>query len=97
MKRYLSHQDVSSQKKFSATFFVRCRRHHLGSVKQKTYSRLTVVDSNINSPKVKCVTFLRSDRLFSFINISKFDSFKNNFPVITSLSNFHLDAEGLFS
>ena len=54
------------------------------------YSGFTFVDNTIsNSPKVSRVRFLRSDRLFSFISICKFGSFKNLFAMVTSLSELY--------
>ena len=47
----------------------------------------TLGDNTIsNSLKVSRVKFLGSDGLFCFISISKFDSLKNPFATITSLS-----------
>ena len=42
-----------------------------------------------NSPKVTRTKFLGSDKLFCFINISKFGSFKNPFATFTRLSQLH--------
>ena len=54
------------------------------------YSRFASVANTINkSPKVTKTIFLGSHRLFCFINISKFDSFKNPFAMITTLSELH--------
>ena len=66
VKRYLSHQDKSSQKSFQDTsFLIRCRRQHLQAIKQRKYSRLTFVENTIsNSPNVPSTKFLGSDRLF---------------------------------
>ena len=51
------------------------------------YNRFTFVENTIsNSPKAPTVTFLGTDRLFCFISICKFGSFKNPFETITSLS-----------
>ena len=50
------------------------------------YSRFTSIEYTIsNSPKVPRAKFLGSDRLFCFISICKFDSFKNLSAMITSL------------
>ena len=46
-----------------------------------------------NSPKAAKPKFLVSGRLFCFISISKFGSFKNLFPMINSLSKFTLDSK----
>ena len=40
-------------------------------------------------PKVATTTFLGSNRLFCFININRFGSFKNLFATITSLSELN--------
>ena len=47
------------------------------------------IDTISNLPKVPRAKFLGSDGLFSFISIRKFDSFKNPFATITSLSKFY--------
>ena len=67
--------------------FIRCSRQHLRAVELRWYSRLAVVDKTIgDSPKVTRDKLLGSYRLFCFISISKFGSFKNPFARITSLS-----------
>ena len=60
------------------------------SVEQRRYRRLTFVENNIsNLPKVPRAKFLKCDGLFRLINICKFDSFKNAFATITSLSELY--------
>ena len=73
---------------------------HLRSIKWTRYFRFTFVENTIsNSAKASKPRFLGSNRLFGFISISKFDSFKNHFPTTTKISleclNFSLDAENL--
>ena len=66
--------------------FIRYRRQHFRAVEQRWYSRFTYVENTINnSPKVSRAKFLGSNRLFCFISICKFGSFKNPFATITSL------------
>ena len=85
--------------KFSAQFcFTRCRKQNLWAVEKKRYSRFNFVENNIsNSPKVLRVWFLGSNWLFCFISICKFDSFKNPFATITSLSELYLRIRRFFS
>ena len=42
-----------------------------------------------NSPKVPRAKFLGTDELFYFISVCKFDSFKNPFATIASLSELY--------
>ena len=79
------------KKVFSKQFcFVRCRRQHLWAVKQRRHSRFTFDENTIsNSPKAQRVEFLGSNRLFCFIRMCKFASFKNLFATITSLSEHY--------
>ena len=51
------------------------------------YSRFSNIS---NSPKVPRAKFLGIDGVFYFISIFKFDSFKNPFVTITSLSELYL-------
>ena len=54
------------------------------------YARFIFVVNNVRcSPKVTKARFLRNDRLFCFIIICKFSSFKNSFAIITSLSRLY--------
>ena len=54
-------------------------------------SRFTFAENTIsNLPKVLRAKFLGSDRLFCFISVCKFDSLKNPFARITSLSELYL-------
>ena len=70
--------------------FIRCSRQHLRAVELRWYSRLAVVDKTIgDSPKVTRDKLLGSYRLFCFISISKFGSFKNPFVTITNLLEIH--------
>ena len=91
-KRYWSHKDQSSLKKVvSKQFcFIRCRRHYVWVVEQRSYSRSNFVQNIIsNSPKVIRAKFWESDGLFCFICIHKFGSFKNSFATITSFSKLY--------
>ena len=98
VKRYLSHQDQSSQKCFQQFCFIRCRSQHLCIVKQRRYSRLTFVENNnTNSTKVPRGKFLVSDRLLFYQHIVKFGSFKNPFVMITSLPEPILQIQKLYS
>ena len=57
----------------------------------RKYSRFTLVENTIgNFPKVPRATFLESDKLFCFISICKFGSFKNPFAMIISQSELYL-------
>ena len=67
---------------------MRCRKQHLQAVKYRNYSRFTFIENTvIDSPKVLTAKFLGSDKLFCFINISKFGSPKNSFAAIIILSD----------
>ena len=58
--------------------------------KKRRYSTFTFVENAINhSPKIERATFPGNDRLFCFVSISKFDSFKNPFAMITNLPELH--------
>ena len=55
------------------------------------YSRFTFVENSLsNLPKVPKAKFQGSERLFCFISICKFCSFKNPFAMITGLSELYL-------
>ena len=65
--------------------FIRCRRQHFWAVKWRRYSRFTFIENTIsNYPKVPRAKFLGGP--FYFSSIYKFDSFKNLFAALTSLS-----------
>ena len=87
------------RKMFSKQFcFIRCRRQQLWSVEQRRYSRFTFVENTIsNLPDVTRAKFLGSNGLFCFISIGKFDSLKNPFATITSLSELYLRIRRFFS
>ena len=54
-----------------------------------------VEDTMNNLPKVEYAKFLESNRLLSFISISKFGSFKNPCAMIFSLSELHFKCRRL--
>ena len=71
-------------------YFIRWRRKHLQVVEWRRYSRFTFVENTItNSPEVSRVIFLGNDGFFCFISTCKFDSLKNPFVTITSLSELY--------
>ena len=60
------------------------------AVDKRRYNSFAFVENTIcNSPKVPRAKFLGSHRLFCFISLCKFGSFKNSFATITSF----LDSE----
>ena len=62
------------------------------------YSRFTFVENSLsNLPKVPKAKFQGSERLFCFISICKFCSFKNPFAMITGLSELYLRIRRFFS
>ena len=74
----------------SSSFFSEINPEHLQPFEQRRYSRFTLVENTINfSPNVPRDSFLRSNRLFCFISICKFGSFKNSFGTITSHSELY--------
>ena len=57
----------------------------------KEVAQVYCFENNIsNSSEVSRAKFLGSNRLFSFISIWKFGSFKNLFPTIPSLYEFYV-------
>ena len=70
--------------------FIRCIKQHIRAINQKRYNRFIFLENiNSNSPKVMWATFLWSDRVFRFIRIRMFSSFKNPFASKTRLSELH--------
>ena len=69
---------------------IRYIRQHLRAIEKRRYSRFTFVKNPISDlSQISKATFLQSDWLFCFISIYKFDSFKNPFVTITSLSELY--------
>ena len=68
---------VFLEKVFTKQFyFIRYRRKHLRAVEQRI--RLTFAENTImNLPKVLKIKFLEKEKLYCFISIYKFGSFKN--------------------
>ena len=66
--------------------FIRYRRQHLQAAEWRRYSRFTFVENSIsNLPQVLRAKFMRGDRLFCFISICKFGSFKIPFASLSGL------------
>ena len=82
------------RKVFNKQFcFISCRKQHLRAIKYRRYRRFTFVGNTISSPESYEPSF-KEMRLFCFIRISKFGSFKSLFVMITSLSEIHLRCRG---
>ena len=98
MKRYRVIKIRVLRKVFSKQFcFIRCRRQHLRAVEQRRYSRFSFVKNTIsNSPEIPRAKFMGSNRLFCFIIICKFGSFKNSFQRLLACLSFTLESEDLF-
>ena len=68
-----------------------------GPLNRGCNSRFTFVEiATSNLPKLQAAKFPGSDKLFCFISICKFGSFKNPFATITSLSELYFRFRRLF-
>ena len=85
------------RKVFSKQYcFIRCKKLYLWATGYRKHSRFTFVESTIsNSPKVQRAKFLGRDKLFCFISICTFGSFKNPSAMITSLSELYFTFRNL--